>query len=383
MGLKTWSDFAKAHGKLFAIPEWSISKREDGHGGLDNPVFVERMNQFITDPTNHVYFHCHFDVQAGDGHHQLSPGLGGDETNEFPLSAARFRALFAQNDVAIAGTGTGLSATYFSDKTLGKPVAMAQAPTVDFDWNKQTPPQGVAKTAASLRLAGQIQALEGGTYTFQTPSNGQSRLWINDQLVLDGAKNIKSGTISLVAGQPVNFKAELVGATQATLQWKRPKKSVFETVPPTQLYPQMGAGTGLKADYFSGDNFDTLVTSRTDAKVDFWWGEAAPVKDAPSDHFSVRWTGQIQALESGTYAFSTNTDDGVRLWVDGKLLVDHFVGQALTTYAAPIELSAGRKYAIKMEYFDGMGGAVAKLLWTRPGHETAQTIPQSQLFPAP
>ena len=104
MGLKQWSDFAKAHGKLFAIPEWSISKREDGHGGLDNPKFVERMHNFISDPANNVYFSCHFDVQAGDGHHQLSPGLSGDETNEFPLAAARFRTLFAQGSIVTSGT---------------------------------------------------------------------------------------------------------------------------------------------------------------------------------------------------------------------------------------------------------------------------------------
>jgi hypothetical protein len=43
---------------------------------------------------NHVYFHCYFDVQAGDGHHQLSPGLHGTERTEFPLAAERFKALF-------------------------------------------------------------------------------------------------------------------------------------------------------------------------------------------------------------------------------------------------------------------------------------------------
>ena len=96
MGLKWWSDFARAHGKLFALPEWSISKREDGHGGLDNPVFIERMHDFIDDPANNVYFSCHFDVQAGDGHHQLSTGPGEDETNEFsPLGGALSRIIRA------------------------------------------------------------------------------------------------------------------------------------------------------------------------------------------------------------------------------------------------------------------------------------------------
>jgi len=100
MGLKEWSEFAKTHKKLFAIPEWGVNKRQDNHGGLDNPVFVERMHKFINDPTNNVYFHCYFDVQAGDGHHQLSNGINGTETNEFPLSAARFLELFGGKEGA-------------------------------------------------------------------------------------------------------------------------------------------------------------------------------------------------------------------------------------------------------------------------------------------
>ena len=390
MGIKWWSDFAHKHGKLFAFPEWSISKREDGHGGLDNPVFVERMHKFITDPANNVYFSCHFDVQAGDGHHQLSTGPSEDETNEFPLSAARFRELFAQTDAAIPGSGTGLSATFFADKTLSKVAATAMAPTLDFDWNAQTPPAGVSKTAPGARFAGQVQALEGGTYTFRAVSNGQSRLWVNDTPIFDGAKGTQSGTIKLVAGQKYAIKQELVGASQGKLEWKRPGATAFETVPGTQLYPQMGDGTGLTAAYFSGANFETLETTRTDKKVDFWWGEGSPsgndgkpMENVGPDHWSVRWTGEVQTLEGGDYTFATNTDDGVRLWVNGQLLIDHWIGGPQTSTSNPIALEAGHKYAIKMEYFDDTQGANARLSWTRPGHTVAQTIPTSQLFPAP
>lgn len=93
-GLKFWSDFAAKHGKPFAIPEWGTSKRQDKHGGLDNAFFIEQMHKFINDPANKIYFHVYFDVQAGDGHHQLSPGLSGTEATEFPLSMAKFTELF-------------------------------------------------------------------------------------------------------------------------------------------------------------------------------------------------------------------------------------------------------------------------------------------------
>jgi hypothetical protein len=93
-GLAFWRDFALRHGKPFSVPEWGVSKRADGHGGLDNPGFIEHMHAFLVDPANKVAFHSYFDVQAGDGHHQLSPGKSGAEKSDFPLSAARFKALF-------------------------------------------------------------------------------------------------------------------------------------------------------------------------------------------------------------------------------------------------------------------------------------------------
>lgn len=95
-GLAFWSKFAREQGKPLAIPEWGVNKREDGHGGLDNPLFIERMHAFISDPSNNVAFHCYFDVVAPDGNHQLSPGKAGNEQTAFPKSAAKFRALFSK-----------------------------------------------------------------------------------------------------------------------------------------------------------------------------------------------------------------------------------------------------------------------------------------------
>ena len=95
-GLAFWVKFAREQGKPLAIPEWGVNQREDGHGGLDNPLFIERMHAFISDPANNVAFHCYFDVNAPDGHHQLSPGANGKEVTAFPNAAAKFRALFGK-----------------------------------------------------------------------------------------------------------------------------------------------------------------------------------------------------------------------------------------------------------------------------------------------
>ena len=93
-GLIYWKDFAVKHKKPFALPEWGVDQRGDKHGGGDDPEFIEQMARFIATPANRVYFHCYFDVEAGDGGHQLSPGIGGAEKTRFPLSAAVFLKRF-------------------------------------------------------------------------------------------------------------------------------------------------------------------------------------------------------------------------------------------------------------------------------------------------
>jgi hypothetical protein len=92
--LKFWCDFARKHNKLFAIPEWGVFERPDTHGGLDDPYFIEQMHKYLYNPANRVYFHCYFDVQAGDGGHQLSPGKSGTEKTKYPQAAKKFKELF-------------------------------------------------------------------------------------------------------------------------------------------------------------------------------------------------------------------------------------------------------------------------------------------------
>lgn len=94
MGLPYWAAFAKKHGKPMAIPEWGVCLRKDGHGGLDNPGYIEKMVQFINDPENNVYFECYFDVAAPDGDHQLCPDPNKDRPTKFPKASAKFLELY-------------------------------------------------------------------------------------------------------------------------------------------------------------------------------------------------------------------------------------------------------------------------------------------------
>ncbi|MBX2862601.1 MAG: DUF4347 domain-containing protein [Leptolyngbyaceae cyanobacterium MAG.088] len=143
--------------------------------------------------------------------------------------------------------------------------------------------------------------------------------------------------------------------------------------------PPPGNGDGLKGDYFDNQDFTDLQLTRTDATVDFNWGGGAPDPTIGVDTFSVRWTGQIEPLYSETYTFQTTTDDGVRLWVNGQLIIDQFVDQAPTSYTGDITLEAGQKYDIRLDYYENGGGAVAELHWSSDS-QAFEIIPQSQLF---
>ncbi len=94
-GLPYWVQFAARHKKPLTIPEWGICARSDKHGGLDNPMFIEKMHEFINDPANNVYFECYFDVGAHDGDHQLCPNPDGKRETRFPKASAKYKELFS------------------------------------------------------------------------------------------------------------------------------------------------------------------------------------------------------------------------------------------------------------------------------------------------
>jgi hypothetical protein len=72
-GLNTWADFARSKGKPLTLPEWGLWDRPDGHGGGDNPYYIEQMHKFIDDERNNVAYQAYFEYDVGDnGNHALS-----------------------------------------------------------------------------------------------------------------------------------------------------------------------------------------------------------------------------------------------------------------------------------------------------------------------
>lgn len=147
-----------------------------------------------------------------------------------------------------------------------------------------------------------------------------------------------------------------------------------------QATAPVSTGTGLTAQYFDNINFTNLKVTRTDATVNFDWGGGSPHGTVGVDTFSARWTGKVEPLYTQTYTFYTVSDDGVRLWVNGQLVIDKWIDQGPTEWSGQIALTAGQRYDIRMEFYENGGGATAKLLWSSPSQPKA-VVPQSQLYP--
>jgi hypothetical protein len=126
---------------------------------------------------------------------------------------------------------------------------------------------------------------------------------------------------------------------------------------------------GFHAEYYNNKNLSLWpVLVRTDRSIDFDWGTGSPDPRVHADQFSVRWGGTLNIPSSGPVTFIMTVDDGGRLWVDGRTIIDKWFDQTATTYEATVNLSTGSHF-VQMEYYEDTGPAVAKLQW-RPGTPT-------------
>lgn len=156
------------------------------------------------------------------------------------------------------------------------------------------------------------------------------------------------------------------------------------------IYPSSTPnGTGLTGAYYtnasstyaSTANFNpaNLKFTRVDTNIAFLWSTSLPFPN--NGYYSVRWTGQVLPQYSETYYFVANTDDGVKLWVNDKLIIDSWIAKSPSDVIGTIDLQGGIRYNIKMEYFQQAGGAGATCSWYSVS-QPRQVIPASRLFPS-
>ncbi|MBV9179997.1 MAG: glycoside hydrolase family 3 C-terminal domain-containing protein, partial [Acidobacteria bacterium] len=140
-------------------------------------------------------------------------------------------------------------------------------------------------------------------------------------------------------------------------------------VPPSALYSDESHHRhGLRAEYFANTDLEgPPAMTRTDPSVNFAWGFSG-VSPQLSKNYSVRWTGVLVPAETNDYTVGFTGQDGYRVWLEGNVLVEDWSRhRPATTQTKLIHLEKGHAYPLKIEYFQTIRGAEARLIWTIAG----------------
>lgn len=140
---------------------------------------------------------------------------------------------------------------------------------------------------------------------------------------------------------------------------------------------------GLIANYYDGMDLMDEAFERIDENIDFNWGTGSPNASlVGNNQFSVRWMGFVTPTHSSgseTYTFYTNSDDGVRLFIDGNLIIDNWTDHAPTENTGTFTLNANQPVSITLEFYENGGGAVIELSWSSASN-SKQIIPASRFY---
>jgi predicted phage baseplate assembly protein len=170
------------------------------------------------------------------------------------------------------------------------------------------------------------------------------------------------------------------GQVPALTEW--PGLSLRATSDPP---PDDAVGSGLWGEYHNGTALVDRRFARLDPSINFNWGTGSPRTNVVgNDQFSARWTGFIKVPRSGRWRFFVTGDDGVRLWIDGKLIIDDWFDRAAIerSSAERLELESDRHYDIRLEYYENAGSARVSLAWSSDEQNaTKAVVPTTALFP--
>ncbi len=193
-------------------------------------------------------------------------------------------------------------------------------------------------------------------------------------------KSLNPGSYAVVAGEEllgVYSHERLAAGLGVRLDPREIRK--YRVAPRSPVASQ---GRGLRGDYFNnpGAGPNDYVLGRIDSAIDFAWREA-PADGVRAEGFSVVWRGEIEPPTTGLYAFTVPATDGVRLFLNWKIVIDQWIDQEPQAEAsATIRLHAGIRYPIRVEFSNPTGRADARLEWEGPLVER-QVVPRQQLYP--
>ncbi len=250
---------------------------------------------------------------------------------------------------------------YYNNKDIsGSPALIRDDSSISFNWGTSAPATGVSADGFSVRWTA-FPYMAAGDYTFSLILDDGGRLYVDDALVIDQWKDQSQTTYTatryLSAGYH-SFRVEYyenTGNAVCQLTWSS-ASNITEW-----------RGEYYNNTWLGGD----AALVRNDSSVSFNWGTGSPASGINSDNFSARWTRTVNFSTSGTYTFSGTTDDGLRVYVDGTLIIDKWYPQS-ASHTATKYIAAGN-HDIKIEYYELTGTAKCQVSWSL-GQSTATTI---------
>jgi hypothetical protein len=296
---------------------------------------------------------------AGD---VTAPNTGSDEvfawspTLKVPLNAG----LNVVRIVVVTNRGYNIGAVQVAGVNDKFPPEIT--PLVD-----QTAPVGTTTSAQAFKISDPDTAVAGLTVTAKSD---------NQTLVPDA--NIRLTGTTTTRSITVKPASAAAGSANITVSVSDGTNTVSRTFKVT--FGETKAG-GVFGSYYRGTQLaGTPLLVRLDPTVNFEWGTTGPNATVGTSDFSVRWDGFVKPTKTESVTFSTISDDGIRLWVNGTLVIDNWTNHGpIENLSTPVKLTAGKLATIRLEYYQGWGGAEARLSWTSPSF--AKTIiPATALF---
>ena len=258
-------------------------------------------------------------------------------------------------------------ASYWNNnKHEGDPVLIRSEPFVYHNWGFGSPAPGVVnRDAFSARWTRTIE-VPAGSYRFDAAGDDGIRVWVDGQLLIDGYFHHETldtvSNIIYLTAQPHDIRVDFFengGEARAQVTWDRilSENGGDENSGATQTKAWNG-------EYFNNPGLrggPTFV--RQDEAIDFYWGFESPDSRIPENGFSVRWTNDLQ-FTPGRYKFSMTIDDGARLYVGDRLLINEWRSEPGRSVSAEITIREGGSVPVRMEYTESIGIAQASLTWS-------------------
>jgi hypothetical protein len=273
---------------------------------------------------------------------------------------------------------------YWPNTTLfGDPALVRADPSINFEWGLGSPAPGLPSDNFSVRWV-RLVDFEPTTYRFSLTVNDGARLWIDDRLVIDEWREGDTREITqdraMTAG-PHELRVEYFADTgEATVKLRWEKAPIpTPSATPIDFYPDW------QAEYWPNpDLFGDPVLMRNDPSIDFNWGFGSPDAALPADNFSARWSRSF-TFENGLYRFTAESNDGIRFFLDGGLILNEWSDTA-TTRTNTFELNLNGRHWLVVEYYERFGEAVARFRWeqinpTQTPTATSTATPTNTLTP--